>query len=491
MLSISILVLMVLTGTSIRDNSGEPALPATVFIVEMASLVMNFLAPLLIIFLAGDLVWREREVRVDPLTDPLPVRSWALVLGKLLALALILGCVLVLLTVGGLLTQTLQQYTHYDLGVYAVGLFTLVLVDLLLISILAITIQVLVNQKFLGYFLSAALVILFSQGDGLFRSARLFQYGYKPDAIYSPMSGYGGMLAAVRFYQGYWLAIALLLLCLSTLFWVRGVDTQPKPRWRIARQRFTRPMQTVMGLSALTAVLLGGWIFYHTHLLHPAPSRAQVTDQGIAYEKAYGRLIDAQPKITAMDLQGDLYPDEDGRFALKGTYTLENKTPQPIDTILLNLPKRIQVKQYADAPPYPSATDLVAALRQVTPEKYQYLITDLFETVTLYNNRVTAATVTQRADGKFDVTLRVNTAKVRSDDVGNETPATMTQEDIDVGLFDATGKLIYLKKHPFSDGETELTLTVDTPPQSAGIDPLHKMIDKVPDDNRVGVSDGG
>ncbi|MFM7323512.1 MAG: hypothetical protein ACKO4L_01060 [Nodosilinea sp.] len=74
-LSISILVLMVLTGTSIRDNSGEPALPATVFIVEMASLVMNFLAPLLIIFLAGDLVWREREVRVDPLTvDQQPLR---------------------------------------------------------------------------------------------------------------------------------------------------------------------------------------------------------------------------------------------------------------------------------------------------------------------------------------------------------------------------------------------------------------------------------
>lgn len=74
-LSISILVLMVLTGTSIRDNSGEPALPATVFIVEMASLVMNFLAPLLIIFLAGDLVWREREVKVAPLTiDQQPLR---------------------------------------------------------------------------------------------------------------------------------------------------------------------------------------------------------------------------------------------------------------------------------------------------------------------------------------------------------------------------------------------------------------------------------
>ncbi|QKD81485.1 hypothetical protein HPC62_04170 [Thermoleptolyngbya sichuanensis A183] len=344
-LSISVLVLMVLVGTSIRDNFGAPALPATAFILDMASLLVKFLAPLLIIFLAGDLVWREREVKVDPLTDLLPVRSWAVVLGKLLALVLILALVLVLLTLGGLLAQTLQQYTHYELGVYAIGFFTLVLVDLLLISILAITIQVLVNQKFLGYLLSAALVIVFAQGDALFRSARLLQYGYKPDAYYSPISGYGGMLEPVRWYQGYWLAIALLLLCVSALFWVRGVDTQPKQRWRIARQRFTRPMQTVMGLSALAAILLGGWIFYNTHLLNPAPSRAQVEAQVIAYEQAYGRLIDAQPKITAVDWQGDLYPEADGRFAVKGTYTLENKTQQPIDTILLNLAKDIQVNQ--------------------------------------------------------------------------------------------------------------------------------------------------
>ncbi|QKD81484.1 hypothetical protein HPC62_04165 [Thermoleptolyngbya sichuanensis A183] len=146
------------------------------------------------------------------------------------------------------------------------------------------------------------------------------------------------------------------------------------------------------------------------------------------------------------------------------------------------------LKQYADVPPYPSATDLVAALRAVTPEKYQYLITDLFETVTLYDNRVTAATVSPRADGKFDVTLTINTAKVRSDEVGNETPASMNQEEIDVGVYNAEGKLIYLKKHPFSDGASSLTITVDQPPIRAGIDPLHKLIDKLPDDNWGAVS---
>ncbi len=51
----------------------------------------------LIVFLAEDLVWRDREARVDPLTDPLLVRSWALPLlqipaaGFLLLVLLLLG----------------------------------------------------------------------------------------------------------------------------------------------------------------------------------------------------------------------------------------------------------------------------------------------------------------------------------------------------------------------------------------------------------------
>lgn len=144
---------------------------------------------------------------------------------------------------------------------------------------------------------------------------------------------------------------------------------------------------------------------------------------------------------------------------------------------------------YRNAPPYPSAQDLVIYLREVTPEKYQYLITDLFQTVTLYNNNAESVTVQKRPDGQYDVTLKLNVAKVRSDNNGNETPAEMKEEEIDVGIYDTTGKLVYLKKHPFNAGEAQLTITVDQQPQRAGIDPLNKLIDKTPDDNVANVSE--
>lgn len=346
-LAIALVLMVVGLVASLVNAPTSPQQPATAIVLDMINYLVQLLAPLLIIFLAGDLVWREREVRVDPLSDPLPVRSWAVVLGKLLALGLILALTLVLLTLGGVIAQTLYQYPNYQLGAYGVSLFTVTLVDLLLISVLTITIQVLVNQKFLGYFLSAAIILVLAfagRGAG-FKSFRLLQYGYKPVYYYGDMNGFGRMLEPVRWFQGYWLAIALLLICISALFWVRGVDTHPQARWRIARQRFTRPIQTVMALSAIAALCLGGWIFYNTHLLQGNSSDAERTAQGIAYEKAYGRLINAQPKITAIDLQGDLYPDQDPHFALRGTYTLENKTAKPITTILLNVPNGVQVNQ--------------------------------------------------------------------------------------------------------------------------------------------------
>ena len=72
---------------------------------------------------------------------------------------------------------------------------------------------------------------------------------------------------------------------------------------------------------------------------------------------------------------------------------------------------------------------------------------------------------------------------MRSDQNGNETPTAMNHEAIDVGVYDASDRLIYLKKHPFQQGTTELTITVDRQPQTAGIDPLHKLIDTIPEDN--------
>jgi ABC-2 type transport system permease protein len=138
--------------------------------------------------------------------------------------------------------------------------------------------------------------------------------------------------------------------------------------------------------------------------------------------------------------------------------------------------------------PYATARDLVAALRDETPDSLKYVITDLFETITLFDNKTDTARVAKRADGKWVVTLDVQATKFRADSIGNET-AVPIADYIDIGVFgekqsgNTLGKPLYVQKHRITQAKTRLQIIVDEEPRKAGIDPYNKLIDRVPADN--------
>jgi ABC-type transport system involved in multi-copper enzyme maturation permease subunit len=145
-------------------------------------------------------------------------------------------------------------------------------------------------------------------------------------------------------------------------------------------------------------------------------------------------------------------------------------------------------------PPYTTTTEFLDDLRQEAGPQWSPLIDDLFTKITLFDNRVTTATAIKRADGKYDVTLKLHAAKVYVDGVGKETPAKL-DEPIDIGVFARAAdgkedheKVLYLAKRTLADGDSSITVTVDSLPYEAGIDPYNKLIDRVSDDNRARVS---
>jgi ABC-2 type transport system permease protein len=145
------------------------------------------------------------------------------------------------------------------------------------------------------------------------------------------------------------------------------------------------------------------------------------------------------------------------------------------------------VKRFAfQGPPYPVSTDLIGYLKQVTPAEYQYLYDDLWQNITLYDNRTKSAKATKLPDGKYQVKLVVDSKKLRSDGKGQE--HQIPEHDwIDIGVVDANGKYLYLQKHHIEKDESELTIAVEHQPTRAGIDPLDKLIDRAPDDNMADV----
>ncbi len=162
-------------------------------------------------------------------------------------------------------------------------------------------------------------------------------------------------------------------------------------------------------------------------------------------------------------------------------------------------------------PPYATSIEFVNNIKQATPDSLQYLIRDMFETITLYKNRVMDAKVTELENGKFQVDLEFEVAKYRNDEKGKryygeklgdtisyktdkmKKPilSTPLSDYIDVGIFteeEIDGKkrekILYLKKHKITSIYNKITLVVDEKPIEVGIDPFNKLIDTQSEDNR-------
>jgi len=160
----------------------------------------------------------------------------------------------------------------------------------------------------------------------------------------------------------------------------------------------------------------------------------------------------------------------------------------------VNRALRKVIQQYAYAqPPYPTSHALVDALQEQTPPQLQYLIKDLFEDITIFSNRTLDATAHSRADGKYDVTIKVEARKYKADAKGNETEVPIN-DYIDIGAFakPAKGKkygdTLYREREHITQKSSTFTFVTASLPEKAGIDPFAMLIDRVPDDNTKTVS---
>ncbi len=151
------------------------------------------------------------------------------------------------------------------------------------------------------------------------------------------------------------------------------------------------------------------------------------------------------------------------------------------------------IEQFAfKGPPYPTTRDLITIIRRSAGSEYAGLITDMFEKIVLYDLKVKESTVNALDSGSYEVTLTVTARKFEADGAGREVEVPIASW-IDIGIMgekqgDAeVPEVIHLEKYELSQSEQIFTIIVDKKPVSVGIDPMHKLIDRNPDDNVSGV----
>jgi len=158
------------------------------------------------------------------------------------------------------------------------------------------------------------------------------------------------------------------------------------------------------------------------------------------------------------------------------------------DNLNAALARYLAAVAYQDAP-YTNSREFVSYLREATPDSLQYLIEDMFETITLFDNRATDVTYRQQDDGTYLVTLSVEAHKYRADGKGVETEIGIG-DWIDIGVFgeEVTNgsreeTVLYMLKHRITGALRQFEIVVDREPVRAGIDPYNKLIDRNPADN--------
>ncbi|MEI6409772.1 MAG: M1 family aminopeptidase [Bacteroidota bacterium] len=139
-------------------------------------------------------------------------------------------------------------------------------------------------------------------------------------------------------------------------------------------------------------------------------------------------------------------------------------------------------------PPYPTSLDAIDEFYAQTPDSLDYVVKDLFEDITLFENRTTSTAMKELPGGKYEVTIKIECRKLKADDLGKQTEVPIN-DYVEIGAFAKPesgkkyGKTLYRQRVKITQKESTFTFTVDAKPHKAGVDPFSLLIDRNPEDN--------
>lgn len=141
-------------------------------------------------------------------------------------------------------------------------------------------------------------------------------------------------------------------------------------------------------------------------------------------------------------------------------------------------------------PQYTHSIEFVDYIRTAVPDSMAYLVADMFEKITIYENYLKDLQFKQLPDKRYQVSLTVGSAKFYSDSIGKQITAPV-KDYMDIGIFGTakingkeTEKQLLLQRIKMDTPEKTFTFIVSDKPASAGIDPYLKLIDRTPANNQ-------
>lgn len=289
---------------------------------------------ILILLLAGELVWKEKKHNVSELLYSTPASNTVFYGAKFAVLMLVaLICTIVSIAAGIIYELNTGPGTVTSFSIYLVIGFFECFIPVTIIGIFALFLQTLSPGKAIGYILSFIWMVL---------EITVFIWGYE-DSLYhlaaipfinvSEMNGVDHYLNGPVWFAIYWGSIHIFLALVTVLIWRRGTNAQLGTRFKNAWKTL-KPASVLTGAaSLLVAIVSGGVIYWNTHILHEFITTVDAEKYRVEYEKAFiGQLNQPNPSVTDVDLVVDL-DTEKRTLHSRGKLILENKTDRDITLV--------------------------------------------------------------------------------------------------------------------------------------------------------------
>ncbi|MEP4532970.1 MAG: M1 family aminopeptidase [Cyclobacteriaceae bacterium] len=327
------MIIIFVNSINLGTTFGVDSYPRTYLIVEELQELSLIFFFIILVFFSGELIWKERDAKVDLIYDALPTNDFINLAGKYFGLLLTYVVLILGLILSGVLFQTVSGYYQFELDVYFMAFFVGVFPFLMLFSVVSFFFQVISNRKFMGHILVVTFFLFTMMLEAFGYSHGLYKFGGDALATYSDMNGYGHFLTSYSWVKVYWMAFAVMLFIVAVLFSVRGTETRLKTRWAIGKLRLTKPMVNLGLLTFAVFTFSGGYIFYNNNVLNDYFSPSSQEAYRVNYEKTLKQYeYMAQPKIVDVMLQAELYPSN-RNYEVEGYFILENTHDEAISII--------------------------------------------------------------------------------------------------------------------------------------------------------------
>ena len=305
---------------------------------SVTSSIFNVLSMVLIVFLAGEIVWRERQSKMEGIYDAFPIPNGVIFLSKLASLLMVPVFLLAIVPFVCIPIQAIKGYYHFEIELYARTLLLFELPRLWLIAILAFCIQNIVNNKYTG---NVAILVYYLSTIGLSYihiEHPLFRYGSNLSYTYSDMNGFGDFVRPFQTYLLHWTLVGLFLLVIGYLFLVRGAESTFKSRLMNFKNRFAESGATKMalGIPFIGMMATGFNITYQTLKIDKYSNSKDDELIKVEYEKKFGYLDESRhPSMNKIKIGADMFP-ENGDLRLTADMYFFNPHKAAIDTLWFN-----------------------------------------------------------------------------------------------------------------------------------------------------------